>query len=212
MEGFSDLDAAWQRALAQAWRAHILGNIGVGAILTDRTGFIVGEGRNRVVDTSAPPGRLHGTYLAHAEMDVLAQLPVGDYEHHTLWTTLEPCLLCISAVVTGHVGMVRFAARDPLWVGLDQLPGINAQAARRWPQRIGPMEGPIAAFCSILPLVWFFRTQGGGEAVRAYESDQARLVEMARRLAGARTLDELGGEPVEAVLERLWSDLIETIA
>jgi tRNA(Arg) A34 adenosine deaminase TadA len=176
--------------------------------LTDRTGFIVAEGRNRTIDTSAPPGRLHGNNLAHAEIDVLAQLPVGDYEFHTIWTTLEPCLLCMSAVVTSHVGIVRFAARDPLWSGLDELPGINAQAARRWPERIGPMGGPIAAFCAILPLVWFFQTQGGGAAVSAYESDHVRLVEVARHLAGERRLDELGGEPVEAVLDRLWPDLV----
>lgn len=209
VEGFSDLDAAWQRALAQAWRAHVLGNIGVGAVLTDRTGFIVAEGRNRVVDTTAPPGRLHGNHLAHAEMDVLAQLPVGDYDHHTIWTTLEPCLLCTSAVVTSHVGVVRFAAGDPLWGGLHELPAMNAQAARRWPERIGPMSGPIAAFCAILPLVWFFRTQGGGAAVKAYESEHGGLVDLAARLAGSRMLDALGGESVDAVLDRLWSDLVE---
>ena len=208
MGSFSELDAAWQRAVAQAWRAHVLGNIGVGAVLTDRTGFIVAEGRNRIVDTSAPPGRLHGNYLAHAEIDVLAQLPVGDYEHHTLWTTLEPCLLCISAVVTSHVGIVRFAARDPLWVGLDALPGLNAQAAKRWPERIGPMSGPIAAFCAMLPLIWFFQTGGGGAAVNAYGSEHADLVGLAGRLAESRMLDPLGGEPVEAVLDRLWPDLV----
>ncbi len=208
MEGFNDLDAAWQRAIAQAWRAHVLGNVGVGAVLTDRTGFIVAEGRNRIVDTSAPPGRLHGNYLAHAEIDVLAQLRVGDYEHHTIWTTLEPCLLCMSAVVTSHVGIVCFAARDPLWSGLEELPGINAQTARRWPKRIGPMRGPIAAFCAILPLVWFFQTQGGGAAVSAYGSEHADLVELAKRLAESRMLDPLGGEPVEAVLDRLWPDLV----
>jgi tRNA(Arg) A34 adenosine deaminase TadA len=209
---FNDLDLAWQGAVAQAWRAHVLGNIGVGAVLTDRTGFIVAEGRNRIVDTSAPPGRLHGNSLAHAEIDVLAQLPVGDFEHHTIWTTLEPCLLCMSAVVTSHVGIVRFAASDPLWVGIDELPGINAQAAGRWPERIGPFSGPIAAFCAILPLVWFFRTQGGGAAVRAYEPEYGGLVEMAERLAGSRLLEQLGGEPVEAVLDRLWPDLVNVSA
>ncbi|MDH3260705.1 MAG: nucleoside deaminase [Acidimicrobiia bacterium] len=209
MGGFSNLDAAWQRALTQAWRAHVLGNIGVGAVLTDRTGFIVGEGRNRVVDTTAPPGRLHGNYLAHAEMDVLALLPVGDYEHHTIWTTLEPCLLCMSAIVTSHVGVVRFAAPDPLWLGLDRLREVNAQADKHWPERIGPMTGPMAAFCAMLPMVWFFRNQGGGAANRAYESDHAGLVDLAQRLAGENTLDVLGGEPVEAVLERLGPDLVE---
>lgn len=209
MSHFDDLDLVWQRALAQAWRAHVLGNIGVGAALTDRGGVIVAEGRNRVIDTTAPPGRLHGNFLAHAEMDVLAQLPVGDYEHHTLWTTLEPCLLCLSALVTTHVGVLRFAAPDPLWVGIEMLPDLNPQAAKRWPKQIGPLTGPVAAFGALLPMVWFFRRQGGGAAVGAYEADHPGLVALAEKLAGARTLDVWGGDPVEAVLERLWADLVE---
>ena len=208
MSIFDDLDAAWQRALAQAWRAHVLGNIGVGAVLTDRSGTIIAEGRNRVCDTSAPPGRLHGNYLAHAEMDVLAQLPVGDFEHHTIWTTLEPCLLCVSAVVTSHVGVVRFAAPDPLWVGIDRLRDRNAQADKRWPERIGPLTGPVAAFCAVLPMVWFFRQQGGGSAVSAYEADHPDLVALAHTLAHEETLDLLGGERVERVLDELWPRLV----
>jgi len=209
VKGFDDLDAAWQRALAQAWKAHVLGNVGVGAVLTDRSGAIIAEGRNRVCDSTAPPGRLHGNYLAHAEMDVLAQLPVGDYEHHTIWTTLEPCLLCMSAVVTSHVGVVRFAAPDPLWLGIERLPEINAQADKRWPERIGPLTGPVAAFSALLPMIWFFRRQGGGSATRAYATDHAELVDLAQRLAGEDALDALGGQPVETVLEHLWPELIE---
>ena len=207
MTAFDDLDAAWQRALAQAWRAHVLGNIGVGAILTDRSGTIIAEGRNRVGDTTAPPGRLHGTYLAHAAIDVLAQLPVGDYDHHTIWTTLEPCLLCMSAAVTVHVGAVRFAAPDPLWVGIERLPSLNAQAGKRWPEVVGPLTGPVASFCAVLPMVWFFRRQGSGSAVDVYEVDYPGLVALGRQLAGERTLDGWGGEPVEVVLGRLWDDL-----
>jgi tRNA(Arg) A34 adenosine deaminase TadA len=209
MKVFDDLDATWQRALAQAWRAHLLGNIGVGAVLTDQMGTIVAEGRNRVGDTSAPPGRLHGTYLAHAEMDVLAQLAVGDYEHHTIWTTLQPCLLCMSAVVTTHVGFVRFMAPDPLWDGIEKLPELNPQAGKRWPDVVGPLGTPFASFCAMLPMVWFFQRQGGGAAVRSYEADYPGLVALAHRLADERTLDPWGGEPVEVILERLWDDLVK---
>ena len=208
MKVFDDLDATWQGALAQAWRAHVLGSIGVGALLTDGTGAIVAEGRNRVGDSSAPPGRLHGTYLAHAEMDVLAQLAVGDYERHTIWTTLQPCLLCISAVVTAHVGSVRFMAADPLWAGIEKLPELNPQAAKRWPEVDGPLAGPIASFCATLPMVWFFQRQGGGAAVSSYQADYPGVVALAGRLAQERTLDPWGGDRVDVVLERLWEDLV----
>ena len=72
--GPSDIEEPWRTALRMAWQAHCRGNVGVGAVLTDPAGVIVATGRNRVRDVEAPSGRLHTTYLAHAEMDVLAQL------------------------------------------------------------------------------------------------------------------------------------------
>jgi len=163
-----------------AWEAHCSGNVGVGAVLTDPAGVIVATGRNRVLDAEAPAGRLHASYLAHAEMDVLAQLP-----EHTLWTTLEPCLMCASAVVLSHVGRVGYVAADPLWSGIDRLPELNAQVARRWPIRCGPMPGPVGAFCGLLPLVWAMRRKLDGVVARAYAEHDPGLLALGRRLVTA---------------------------
>jgi tRNA(Arg) A34 adenosine deaminase TadA len=198
------LPPPWQVALRLAWEAHCAGNIGVGAVLTNPTGTIVARGRNRVCDATAPPGRLSATYLAHAEIDVLGQLPEGDYKHHTLWTTLEPCLLCLSAVVLSHVGTVRYAAADPLWHDLDGLPQLNAQVARRWPARIGPLSGPVAALCALLPLIWAVRRNSEGVVARAYGSSNLSLLALARRLADEGVPDD---GSVECALQRWWEDL-----
>jgi tRNA(adenine34) deaminase len=202
----------WRAALGLAWEAHGAGNIGVGAVLTDPAGAIIATGRNRVFDADAPPGRLRSTWLAHAEMDALAQLPHGDYPEHTLWTTLEPCLMCASAVVLSHVGTVRYAAADPLWSGIDHLPGLNAQAARRWPIRCGPLRGPVAAFCGLLPLVWAVRRKADGVVARAYQKHDPALLDLARRLIGEGVLDELRGGSVEEASTRLWDDLCAVAA
>ena len=111
MSRLSELEKPWQMALTLAWEAHVRGNVGVGAVLTDRRGRVVAVGRNRVCDRKAPPGRLRSTAIAHAELDILGQLVPGDYKNHTLWTTLESCALCSIAVVTSNVGRVEFAAR-----------------------------------------------------------------------------------------------------
>jgi tRNA(adenine34) deaminase len=211
------LDAAtigepWRAALRLAWEAHGTGNIGVGAVLTDPAGAIIATGRNRVFDVDAPPGRLRSTYLAHAEMDVLAQLPHGDYPDHTLWTTLEPCLMCASAVVLSHIGTVRYAAADPLWSGIDRLPGLNAQAARRWPIRRGPLRGPVAVFCGLLPLVWAIGQKADGVVARAYREHDPTLLCLAGRLVRESILDELCGTSVEGALSRLWADLCAVAA
>lgn len=86
-ERTAEVGEPWRAALRLAWQAHCGGSVGVGAALMDSSGTIVATGRNRVLDVEAPSGRLHAAYLAHAEMDVLAQLPQGDYPDHTLWST-----------------------------------------------------------------------------------------------------------------------------
>ena len=203
----AEIGEPWRAALRMAWQAHCGGSIGVGAALTDSSGAIVATGRNRVLDTDAPSGRLHATCLAHAEIDVLAQLPQGDYFDHTLWSTLEPCVMCTSAVVLSHVGTVRYAAADPLWSGIDRLPALNAQVARRWPVRCGPLPGPLGAFCGLLPLIRAIRRRPDGVVVQAYAEHDPALVALGRRLVGSGSLDDLLGASIEEVLERLWADL-----
>ena len=211
-ERTADLGEPWRVALRMAWQAHGRGNVGVGSVLTDSTGVIVATGRNRVLDAEAPSGRLHSTYLAHAEMDVLAQLPQGEYPEHALWSTLEPCLMCASAVVLSHVGAVRYASTDPLWSGIDRLPALNGQVARRWPVRCGPLPGPVGAFCGLLPLVWSIRQKDDGVVARAYAEHDPALLALGRRLVGDGTLDQLLGASIEQVLERLWPELCQVAA
>ncbi len=207
-DAWSALARPWRQALAQAWVAHGAGNIGVGAVLTDDAGAIVAEGRNRIADATAPPGRLRSTFIAHAEMDVLAQLPPGDYPGHTVWTTLEPCLLCSSAIVMSSVGNVRYAARDWLWDGIAGLADINDFVARRWPTRTGPLDSPIAVFCELLPVLWFVTRKPDGAVVGRYADRHPVLLRLAERLASDGGVASLRGRSVDAALAALWDDLL----
>ena len=208
-EHLRGLARPWRVALAQAWAAHAAGNIGVGAVLTDDNGTVVAEGRNRIVDAEAPPGRLRSTFIAHAEMDVLAQLPPGDYPGHTVWTTLEPCLLCSSAIVMSSVGNVRYAARDWLWDGIDRLADVNDFVARRWPTRTGPLDGPVAAFCELLPVLWFVRRKPGGAVIRRYADRHPMLLLLAEQLERDGRVASLTGQSIDVALAALWGDLSE---
>jgi hypothetical protein len=111
--------------------------------------------------------------------------------------------------VLSHVRAVRYAARDPLWSGIDRLPALNAQVARRWPVRCGPLAGPIGAFCGLLPLVWALREKADGVVARAYAEHDRALLALGRRLLGEGSLDDLVGASIEEVLGRLWPDLDE---
>ena len=97
-----------RRALELADRAAELGEVPVGAVLV-RDNEIIGEGWNQVISGSDP--------TAHAECVALrdAAQKAGNYRlpATTLYVTLEPCTMCVGALVHARVQRLVFAAREP---------------------------------------------------------------------------------------------------
>lgn len=135
-------DAIWERALDEAWGAFCAETIGVGAVIADGSGDVVAVGRNAIVGSSAADVALAGTTLAHAEINAIAQLgSERPGEHLTLWTTLQPCWLCLSASILGGIDSIAYLSPDPLWAGTERLPEINEFVRSRWPEpRYTPHE------------------------------------------------------------------------
>src|SRR3981081_3786458 len=100
---WDQLAAPWQVCLEQAWIAYQAGSLRTGAATPDQAGIIVGRGRNRIFETVAEPtetGWVSGNRLAHAEMNAVLSLDhvAVDLKQCTLYTTLEPCALCVGAI------------------------------------------------------------------------------------------------------------------
>jgi len=97
-----------QAALEQAAEAAKAGEIPVGAVVVIG-GEIVATGQNRSIRDSDPG--------AHAEVVALrkAGSRISNYRltDATLYVTLEPCAMCIGAIVQGRVARVVFGAYDP---------------------------------------------------------------------------------------------------
>ena len=112
MDEWASLTEPWRACLQLAWDAYRARTIPVGAVVLDASGTIVARGRNRIREPH--DGGLAGTRLAHAEIAALAQLPSSHrYEDHTLYSALEPCLLCVGATTLSKVGSIRYLAADP---------------------------------------------------------------------------------------------------
>jgi tRNA(Arg) A34 adenosine deaminase TadA len=176
------LDPPMERALTLAWEAYCAGSFPVGCVITDGSGTIVAEGRNRVGDTDAPPGRMRSTAIAHAEIDALSQLPMGDHSRSVLHTSLEPCLLCRSATVLSRIGTVRFLADDPLWEGLHRLTELNEQIEHTHPSWQGPGVGDAAVFAGVLPMAVQLLFSRNPDTIARCERAMPDRVAAARRL------------------------------
>ena len=112
---WSDLTNPWQVCLELAWEAYCNDCIPIGAVVTDAGGEIISRGRNRVYQKSFPGGHSNGQPLAHAEVEALQGVDYDAFDPHTciLYTTTEPCPMCMGAAVGARLGRLVFACRDP---------------------------------------------------------------------------------------------------
>ena len=100
---------AMEQALACAREAESAGEVPVGAVLADGTGAVIARAAN------APIARRDPT--AHAEMLVLraAGQALGNYRLPgcVLYVTLEPCAMCVGALVHARIARIVYGAPDP---------------------------------------------------------------------------------------------------
>jgi tRNA(adenine34) deaminase len=105
----AESDIAFMRAaMALAEEAGAQGEVPVGAVVV-KDGEIVGRGSNRPIGTHDP--------TAHAEIVALrdAAARLGNYRLTgcELFVTLEPCAMCVGAMLHARLARVVFGAGDP---------------------------------------------------------------------------------------------------
>ncbi|MEZ5542898.1 MAG: tRNA adenosine(34) deaminase TadA [Pseudomonadota bacterium] len=137
-----------QQALTCAAAAAQAGEVPVGAVLV-ADGVLVARGRNRPIGRHDPS--------AHAEIDCLraAGQALRNYRlpDTTLYVTLEPCLMCVGAIVHARVARVVFGAHDPKSGAVSsvcrgfELPGLN--------HRVTAQGGVLEAECGALLKAFF---------------------------------------------------------
>jgi tRNA(adenine34) deaminase len=204
-ELFADVDAVWRSCFGLAWEAFRANSIPVGAVLVDASGATVRSARNRSNDKDGPAGQVVGSNIAHAEINALATLPPGDYADHVLYSTLEPCFLCTAALRHSHVGVVRFAAADPMWRGVDRLPELSDQMARRWTRREGPLGGHLQTWATLLPLVSAVE-RGIVSVQQSHAVAMPEVLSLARTWAG-ETANRLRGLDLDSALAVAWPEV-----
>ncbi|GGJ88037.1 hypothetical protein GCM10008939_35100 [Deinococcus aquiradiocola] len=109
-----------KHALRLAREAQELGSSPVGAVIVGPDGQVIAEGQNRTGEKFGPD-RVGGMGLAHAEMDAFFRAgPLEHPEQLTLYTSLEPCLMCGGGSALIGVGRIVWAT-DDAWGGSGRL-------------------------------------------------------------------------------------------
>lgn len=140
-----------RRALALADRAEQAGEVPVGAVIV-RDGAVLGEGYNQPISSNDPTG--------HAEIVALraAAQAVCNYRlpGAVLYVTLEPCTMCIGAMIHARIARVVFGAPEPRAGAV--ISQLQLADADHYNHRMAHTQGVLAEQ-SADKLRQFFRTR-----------------------------------------------------
>lgn len=142
-------------AIAEAEQARDLDEVPIGACIVDAEGNILAAASNRTITNSDP--------TAHAEILALraAADKIGNYRltGTTMYSTIEPCVMCAGALVNARVARLVFGAHDERFGGVEtkfrlcDSPDLN--------HRIEIVSGTLANGCREL-MQDFFKMKRSG--------------------------------------------------
>lgn len=143
------------RALEQARCAMAAGEVPVGAVVVSPEGEVIGCGHN------APCS--HHDPSAHAEIEALraAARQISNYrlERCTLYVTLEPCMMCLGAIINARIERVVYGAAEPRTGMIESRANLAAQP---WFNHRLVVEGGVLAVPARRLLKQFFAERRAG--------------------------------------------------
>jgi tRNA(adenine34) deaminase len=199
------LSVPWRACVDQAWEAYRAGSLPIGAVVADAEGGILSAGRNRIHEGTGPPGTVFGRKLAHAELNALLLLEGEEnLRACVLYTTTEPCPLCVGAARMADVGGLKYASREP-WAGSAAMFETVPYLRRANLGLVGPKNERLEAVLVVLLVERYLNMQPKvlPSFMKLYEKVMPSASRMARdvyRSGLLRTMDADNASAREVVL------------
>jgi tRNA(Arg) A34 adenosine deaminase TadA len=187
---WEELSDVWRTCLDMAWRAYCADSVAVGAAVTDSNGTIISVGSGHLLsggETSVfrpaeddKPLEQHP--LAHAELQALLALyDTGvDPTRCILYTTLEPCPLCVGATCMANVRELHYACRDP-WAGSAELVQNSRYLGSNITTLVGPEHEDLEVILAAVAVEQIMREMGP-EAMRRHDDAWPRIIPLGVQL------------------------------
>jgi len=98
-------------AIKEAYKAEQIDEVPVGAIIVDESGTIIGVGFNQPISSNDP--------TSHAEINAIRQASqvLNNYRlvNTSLYVTIEPCVMCMGAIIHARIKRVVYGAGELKW-------------------------------------------------------------------------------------------------
>ncbi len=145
-------NAYMKLALSEAKKASEKAEVPIGAVLVSQAGEILAASHNQTISFNDP--------TAHAEILVLRKAAHQTQNYRLLntilYVTIEPCVMCMGALVHARISRLVYGAKDPKWGAAGSL--YNLADDIRLNHRVEVIEGICEDDCRAL-MQNFFRSK-----------------------------------------------------
>ncbi|GGC98804.1 nucleoside deaminase [Pontibacillus salipaludis] len=204
------LSSQWKRGFELAWESYSLGSKPIAALVTNEDGEIIAEGKC-AVHCELPGEGVSCNEIAHAEVNALLNIDnrVHTYRgSYTLYSTLEPCPLCMGALYMSGIKNLKYAAKDE-YGGSVNLLGATPYMSRK----IIKVKGPFANIeeVSIVLNVAYDIEHDPKKTfvIEEMKREYPEAVEVGREFASHGTLQQYKHLPFENVYLLIQKSLIK---
>ena len=141
-------DGFMMAALAQARLAAEAGEVPVGAVVV-KDGAIIGAGHNRPISSNDP--------TAHAEIVAMRAAAAATANYRltgaTLYVTVEPCVMCVGAMIHARIGELVFGTPEPKAGAIESTQRAHEHPALN--HKMTVVSGVLASECRDLMREFF---------------------------------------------------------
>jgi tRNA(adenine34) deaminase len=115
MENEKKINEIWEICLDLAIEGYNNGSMGIAAVTTNSTIQILSTGRSFVNEKTENKDIISNSVISHAETNALHRLKQDGRHQHNLiiFTTVEPCPMCIGAIGMSRVTKIIVGSKDP---------------------------------------------------------------------------------------------------
>ena len=207
---WDDIARQWQIVFDEAWKAFCHGSTPIGAALYDRNGELVLSDRNRSREKDTI-----NREISHAEANALRRLDTAKYNSRelTMYTSMEPCPMCMGMILMGHIKEVHYAAKD-LYCGMVHL--TDTEPYYRIKKVNCSYDGGEKEYFQLTVQSYYelrhLEKGASDKVIRQFNETNAAAVNMAKKLYLDKTLDRLAeegtpcGEVYDMIVSCAWDN------
>jgi len=107
--------AIWNTCLDLAIESFNAQSLAIASVITNADNEILAAGSNQLRDNRNSHNKIFLSTIAHAEMNAIHNLGITGMtgRDFTLYTTVEPCPMCMGAIALSRIKKVVIASKDP---------------------------------------------------------------------------------------------------